>query len=184
MGASTELLTVEQVAQILGLHPKTVRRLIHEGRLPAGRAGRQWRISRAEVERFTGSPVISRPTAGRTDASASSVERRPGTADSAEPRATAGPRAAMVRRGTTANGPSVTVTAVVNVDSIDREEALRLSNTILAVLMSDDPERGQTRFDHIYYPEEERARFIFWGQPAFVGKMLSMLSRITETGED
>ncbi len=52
---SDVLLSVEQVAEQLSLHPKTVLRYIHDGRLPATRIGKSYRIVRAELAAFTGS---------------------------------------------------------------------------------------------------------------------------------
>lgn len=38
--------SIDEVAQILGIHSNTVRRLIRTGELPAEKLGRQWRVSR------------------------------------------------------------------------------------------------------------------------------------------
>ncbi len=159
-----ELLGVDEVARILGLHPKTVRRLIHDGRLKAGRVGRQWRIARRDLDLLSaaGAQGIGGP------------QRVSGRAANSLPQRTAG----------SGEHPSISVSAVVNVESMGAEEALRLSNTVLAVLMSEDPDRGPTRYDHIYYPEEKRARYIFWGSPLFVGRMLTLLSQISDRKEE
>jgi len=47
-----EFLDTKQVAGILGLHYKTVARMIREGRLPASKIGKEWRISRSDLEAF------------------------------------------------------------------------------------------------------------------------------------
>jgi excisionase family DNA binding protein len=49
-----QLFTVEEVAERLDLHVKTVRRFIREGRLPAKRIGKEYRITRAALEEFAG----------------------------------------------------------------------------------------------------------------------------------
>ena len=51
---STTLFTVEQAAQRLNLHPKTVLRYIRDGQLPATRVGKSWRIARARLDAFAG----------------------------------------------------------------------------------------------------------------------------------
>ncbi|MDQ8730888.1 helix-turn-helix domain-containing protein [Bradyrhizobium sp. LHD-71] len=51
---SDHLLTVEQAAEQLNLHPKTVLRYIHDGRLPATRVGKSYRIPRARLDAFAG----------------------------------------------------------------------------------------------------------------------------------
>ena len=51
---SQQLVTVEQAAQELSLHPKTVLRYIRDNRLPATRVGRSYRILRSELDAFAG----------------------------------------------------------------------------------------------------------------------------------
>ena len=54
-GASGDrLLTPEQVAEKLGLHVRTVRRYIREGRLDAVQVGKRYRVTREALESFTG----------------------------------------------------------------------------------------------------------------------------------
>ncbi|MEU4725241.1 helix-turn-helix domain-containing protein [Nonomuraea dietziae] len=54
--------TVEQVANLLGLHVKTIRGYVRDGRLKATRIGKQYRIARHDLDTFTGTT----PTAGNT----------------------------------------------------------------------------------------------------------------------
>lgn len=49
---SGELVSVREVARRLGVHPETIRRLIHDGRLEAVRIGRVLRVESSELERF------------------------------------------------------------------------------------------------------------------------------------
>ncbi|WP_296597926.1 helix-turn-helix domain-containing protein [Phenylobacterium sp.] len=51
---SEEVYTVEQFAERLKLHPKTVLRFIREGRLRAVKVGKSYRILRSELEAMTG----------------------------------------------------------------------------------------------------------------------------------
>jgi excisionase family DNA binding protein len=51
---SQPLFTVEQAAQELNLHPKTLRRYIRDGRLTATRVGKSYRILRADLDAFAG----------------------------------------------------------------------------------------------------------------------------------
>ncbi|UJW31766.1 helix-turn-helix domain-containing protein [Saccharothrix sp. AJ9571] len=54
-----ELLSVEQVADRLGLHVRTVRNYVRNGRLKAVRIGKQYRIAREDLDELTGKPSIS-----------------------------------------------------------------------------------------------------------------------------
>lgn len=51
------LYSVEEVAERLGLHVRTVRGYVRDGKLPATRIGKQYRINRADLEAFTGLPA-------------------------------------------------------------------------------------------------------------------------------
>jgi excisionase family DNA binding protein len=52
-----QMYAAEQVAALLGLHVKTVRGYVRDGRLKAVRIGKQYRISAEDLEEFTGHPV-------------------------------------------------------------------------------------------------------------------------------
>src|SRR5271165_1226509 len=56
---SQELYSVEEVAERLGLHVRTVRHYVREGRLKAVRIGKQYRIAREDLEALTGRPAAS-----------------------------------------------------------------------------------------------------------------------------
>jgi excisionase family DNA binding protein len=57
------LYSTEEVADILGLHVRTVRGYVRDGRLPAARIGKQYRIARDDLDAFTGTHPS--PPAGR-----------------------------------------------------------------------------------------------------------------------
>ncbi|MEU5213146.1 helix-turn-helix domain-containing protein [Streptomyces sp. NPDC020742] len=59
--------SVEQVAEQLGLHVRTIRSYVRDGRLAAVRIGKQYRITQEDLEAFTGRPVPAPPreSAGR-----------------------------------------------------------------------------------------------------------------------
>jgi excisionase family DNA binding protein len=52
--ATQELYSVEQVASQLGLHVRTVRNYVRDGRLKGVRIGKQYRIAREDLESLTG----------------------------------------------------------------------------------------------------------------------------------
>lgn len=64
------LYTPDQAATLLGLHVKTVRRYIREGRLDAVRVGKGYRIAAADLEAFAG---IAAPDPSTPHAEASSI---------------------------------------------------------------------------------------------------------------
>ncbi len=50
--------TVEQIAQMLQMHPKTVQRYIREGKLRAVKVGKGWRVSGHDLSVFTESAPV------------------------------------------------------------------------------------------------------------------------------
>lgn len=55
-------ITVQDAAQELGVHPDTLLKAIKRGDLPARKFGRQWELSRADIEEFRARrPKIGRP---------------------------------------------------------------------------------------------------------------------------
>jgi excisionase family DNA binding protein len=54
---SPSLLSVEQVAELLKLHVRTIRNYVRSGALKATRIGKQYRIALGDLEAFSGQPV-------------------------------------------------------------------------------------------------------------------------------
>ena len=62
-----ELCTVDFAADLLKVHPRTIHRFIHEGRLPARRIGKAYRIRRTDLAALAGLPSApTEPTASLT----------------------------------------------------------------------------------------------------------------------
>jgi excisionase family DNA binding protein len=59
--AGSSLLSVEQVAGVLGVHVRTVRRYLREGRLKGTRIGKQYRIAAGDLAALTGQPAAVAP---------------------------------------------------------------------------------------------------------------------------
>ncbi|CND88850.1 DNA binding domain%2C excisionase family [Mycobacterium tuberculosis] len=64
-----KMYSVEEVADLLGLHVRTVRRYIREGRLKAVRIGKQYRIGRGDLEELTGRPEPEGRSGARAEVS-------------------------------------------------------------------------------------------------------------------
>lgn len=71
MTVTVAVYSAEQVADILGLHVRTVRGYVRDGRLPAVRMGKQYRITERDLRAFAG-VAIDEPT-GSPRAHVSSV---------------------------------------------------------------------------------------------------------------
>ncbi len=95
---STELITLQEAAERLGVHYMTAYRYVRTGRLPARKVGAEWRVDLADVEAFTrvgDDAVPPRRRKGTTDYRGRLVERliagdEPGTWTIVEQAMTAG----------------------------------------------------------------------------------------------
>jgi excisionase family DNA binding protein len=67
----SNLYSVDQVAELLGLHVRTVRNYVRDGRLKAVKIGKQYRITQAELAALTGAPAPAAP--GRRHVEVSSI---------------------------------------------------------------------------------------------------------------
>jgi excisionase family DNA binding protein len=48
----TEVLTLQEAAAILKCHPKTLRLMAMEGKIPSRRVGRLWRFNLAKIKKW------------------------------------------------------------------------------------------------------------------------------------
>jgi len=53
--------TVEELARILSLHPKTVQRFIREGQLKGTKIGREWRVRKEDLRDFAHAELSAPP---------------------------------------------------------------------------------------------------------------------------
>jgi len=143
-----DLLTVDQLAQMLEMHPRTIRRYIREDKLKAVKVGGEWRIRKEDAEVFIG---------GRLD------EYKAEAMDVV--------KAFVDGKDSEVDGK---LQACTILDCyVDNEEALRISEVIMRHMNQDDPARGKAKFQYFFDVEEKKGRYILWGNPAFVGKVLA-----------
>lgn len=68
----------------------------------------------------------------------------------------------------------ISVSAVVEINEQNSVEASRISNSIMAMLNSNREPDKKFRFDHFYYPEVQKSKYVFYGDPGFIGKILEI----------
>ena len=65
----------------------------------------------------------------------------------------------------------ITISTVIEITEENSSEAARISNSLLAMLQGKDrDEKG--RFDFFYYPEIEKAKYVFYGSPGFIKRII------------
>ena len=66
MAPTPHLYTADEVAELLNLHVKTVRRYMRDGRLKARRIGKEYRITRTDLDAFAGDGRVAETPVART----------------------------------------------------------------------------------------------------------------------
>jgi excisionase family DNA binding protein len=69
----SDFYSVERAATLLGLHVKTVRSYVRDGKLKATRVGKSYRIARGDLESFAGGPIEPRQVSRQRRVDASTV---------------------------------------------------------------------------------------------------------------
>ncbi|MBI9106588.1 MAG: helix-turn-helix domain-containing protein [Spirochaetales bacterium] len=137
--------TVGEIAEILGLHPKTVQRFIREGSLKARKIGRAWKIHVDDFKEYAHGELAPKSSAEISSAPAIPIEHR------------------------------LSVSAVIELRNAQNDEASRISNTLIAVLNGKDPAWGASRYDFLHDRDTGTARFILYGTPLFISSIMKML---------
>lgn len=78
----------------------------------------------------------------------------------------------------------ITISAVIEVNEQNSEEATRISNSLMAMLNSSNGMTGNTRFDFFYYPEVQKAKYIVYGDPKTITEIINVFDMLTEQKEN
>lgn len=143
--------TVEEVAGLLSLHPKTIRRYIRAGQLEATRIGKSYVIHGHALSLFTESPHRAK-------------------SDKEE----------IAQSATTIGTPKqVRVSSVVDIDAVDKEDSMRITNTLLAAMNARPAGMEQVRLDSRYDSTHKQLRILLWGPPIFIATLLQAIETLT-----
>lgn len=144
--------TIDQVAEILEMHHKTIRKFIKDEKLKANKVGKQWRISKEDLDRFM--DVKSDENNGLEFKLNSYKELR--------------------------CIPKVNVSTVVDINSISNNEYSRLSNLLLALVNNPTSMSSGSTINLKYNENENRLRVMLWGDIKFIEDMLGSISILIE----
>lgn len=146
---NTKLYTITELSKILDLHPKTILRFIHEGKLTAQKIGRTWRVTDDNLKTFCHGEL----------------------SDSQ-------PAIANINYETLSD--RINISTVIEIKEQNSEEASRISNSIFAMLNSEYELDGKRRFDFFFYPEIETAKYVFYGSPQFIGRIINTFEQLCQ----
>ncbi len=152
--------TIDQIAELLDMHHKTIRKFITEGKLGASKVGKQWRISENDLSIFMEKNNIRMGNEKISEELNVDYSTMGGEEYTIPDR--------------------INVSTVVDIKETGKDEYIRISNTLIAIANSKDPEIGKSTI-HIKYDEKDkRSRVILWGSIKFIENMLSTISMLVE----
>lgn len=138
--------SVDQVSTMLGLHPKTMRRYIREGKLRANKVGKQYRIAGHDLSVFVeGREIDMSGIAKETVAPAPPINK-------------------------------IAVSAVVDIVVADEYESDRITSMVLAAANCKDPSHGKCSVNVQQIENNKKLRIMLWGDGLFVETMLSSIN--------
>lgn len=146
--------TVDQVSQMLNIHPKTVRKYIREGDLRATKVGKQWRITGHDLSLFT--EVGENAIFQDNDEISNCLS----------------------------NPQRISVSAVIEILVRDRDEVDRISSTLLAIMNSKDAAYGKSSIKTQFIEKENKLRVMLWGTVHFVETLLSCIPVLVDKNDD
>jgi excisionase family DNA binding protein len=142
---------VEQIAEMLDMHPKTIQRYIREGKLKATKIGKSWRVSGHDLSLFT--------EGNRTEKTVLPTYHTQTATDSER----------------------VSVSSVVDINVLHRDEAIRIINTLQATMNVKPPEMGRALMHAQFIEPENTVRITLWGGLKFVATILEAIDQLIET---
>jgi hypothetical protein len=77
----------------------------------------------------------------------------------------------------------VTASAVIDMTATDKAEAIRIMNTMTAVLNAKPPEYGQSSMQTQYIETEGKVRITLWGGLRFMAAMMDSAAALIENEE-
>ncbi|WP_331476317.1 helix-turn-helix domain-containing protein [Terrisporobacter petrolearius] len=152
--------TVDQIAEILGMHHKTIRKFITEGKLRANKVGKQWRISGHDLSFFIEDNNVN--VRSNNEVQNEKIEFSTSNAH------------------TSKKTNKISISTVVDVNEVDLDEYRRISNMLLAVMNSKDSKMSNSTINLKHYQKCENLKIMLWGDMDFTKEMLDFISTLTD----
>lgn len=153
--------TIDQIAEILGMHHKTIRKFITEGKLRANKVGKQWRISGHDLSLFMEDNNVNIKNNNKLESE--KIEFSTGDVDSNN------------------KTSKINVSTVIDINEVDIDEHKRISNMLLALMNSKDSKIRNSTINIKYYKNNKNLKVMLWGDIEFTNVMLDFISTITKT---
>lgn len=155
--------TIDQIAEILGMHHKTIRKFITEGKLRGNKVGKQWRISGHDLSLFMENNNVN--VRNKNEVENEKIEFSTGSVGGNNIR------------------NQINVSTVIDINEIGSDEYRRISNMLLAAMNSKDPKMSNSTINMKHYQNERNLKVMLWGDTEFTKEMLDYISILTKSND-
>jgi excisionase family DNA binding protein len=152
--------TIDQIAEMLGMHHKTIRKFITEGKLAASKVGKQWRISGHNLSVFMEDNNVKINNKKSDEELSVDYTTRDDESEDTQQK--------------------INVSTVVDINEVNKDEYMRISNTLVAVANCKEPGIGKSTVNVKYDEKDKRVRVILWGSVKFIENMLSTITMLVD----
>lgn len=142
--------SVEQISEMLDMHPKTIQRYIRQGRLKAQKIGKSWRVTGHDLSVF-----VEGTDGDVTRDSSPGLQAIIGAAEK------------MIK-----------VSSVIDIPVNSISEAIQVVNWITASMNSRSSEYGYTSMNSQFIEPEHIVRIMLWGSPMFIEVIMGAINEI------
>lgn len=153
--------TINQIAEILGIHHKTIRKFITEGKLRANKVGTQWRISGHDLSVFMEDNNVN--IRRKNESENKNIEFSTNDINSNN----------RVNK--------INISTVIDINDVDKDEYRRISNTLLAAMNSKDSKMSNSTINIKWFQTEKNLKVLLWGDVEFTKEMLDFISILTDS---
>ena len=150
-----EYYSVEEAAEKIGVHPKTVRRYIYAGKLEAQKIAGQWRVYNYAIDHYLNS------------CEKSSYKNEVSQDDFC----------VFMDSNYFDSDEKLQVCSIVDYYVESSKEVKPMATIVMDIVTDFEKEQGKCRFNYVFDHIENKARFIFWGCPTFISAVVNALKK-------
>ncbi len=158
--------TVDEIADILEVSVKTVRRYIYAGKIAASKIGGQWRISEEQLEEYIKSTSSEHVCTNSCNAEVSKDDF-----------------CVFMDTDYFTSEDKIQLCTIIDYYSDTVDEITKMSEVLSRVVTEDGVSGGKAQYNYVYDQELKRARFILWGNATFIEKATALIKQF-EGGTD
>ena len=152
---SQTYLTIDQVSEKLGIHPKTVRRYINSGKISAQKIAGTWRIHPDSLDFYLNSCDNSGHNHGKQSISKDDF-------------------CIFMDSEYFDSEDSLQVCSIVDF-FVSSENVAGLLKEVMGIVAEYTIENKKSRFNYVYDDSENKIRLVFWGTPSFMFSIMSVV---------